>query len=189
MDDTRTGREEARAAFEALMRAAALIDAWRPQPEGALHCLEPFLERNGFEGLSEAGSQRLAGMMAAVAGDCYREMGQLPAAAAWYRRAWQLSSEVTGICYVDMVIRHRMAEDYEHALAWWRQSSAAWRATPLCTRVMGHVLTWWQWLKRPWNIREYWSLQHRAKSFEATLETLMAQGAPRIPPSRSPRPF
>src|SRR5262249_8605445 len=106
-------RSPADRAVQAVLSAANRIDARRPDVAAAFEVLEPFRHLDAIAGVSAERSQTILHLVCCVLGDAYREAGQAPDAATWYRRASEYRVEGGYVdYYADMVIEHRLSDHY-----------------------------------------------------------------------------
>ncbi len=157
-------------AIRTVFRAANVLDARKPDPPRALEILSPYLDLDPIEGVPAEKSDNLLHLICSIAGDAHREANEHALAADWYRRASEYRRDGGYInFYVDTVIEHRLETHYVHALECLRDSKEAWSNTPLPLRAIGHICSFVRRLKRPWGIKPYRELQHRAKDFDSIL--------------------
>jgi hypothetical protein len=122
-----------------------------------------------FPGADPRADRIIRCAICAVTGDCYRMLGDVAAAADWYRRAaghWQGGLGYP-FFYADMVAEHRLTAHYRIALDCLRDEQAYWRSKPLLYRWYHNLSSLW-WL-RP----SCWKQRWRERSLVPRLEALI----------------
>jgi hypothetical protein len=159
-------------ALDAAMDASRYLQGLRMDPRRALRIIEPYAACGLLVGATPAQSLRVRSIIHAVIADCYRELGEVTAAAEWYRSASQ-NWKVGGFpgFYADMVITHRLADHYETALECLKVSQESWRARPLLMRLYYHVTSCW------WLYPSMWRILTRERGFVPRLEALIRDRA------------
>jgi hypothetical protein len=122
-----------------------------------------------FAGADPQANRIICCTICAVTGDCYRLLGDVAAAADWYRRAaghWKGGLGYP-FFYADMVVQHQLTEHYQLALDCLRREQAYWRAKPLLHRVYHDLGSLW------WLYPSCWRQRLRESSLVPRLEALI----------------
>jgi hypothetical protein len=162
----------------AAMRSSRHLSGLWTDPRKALEIIRPYADCEEYSVPDHApnpdgGLRKARSIVCAITADCYRELGDVGTAAAWYRRAGQ-SWKVGGFpgIYADMVLQHGLDDHYGAALDYLRHNLTDWQSKSLLARLYWHVVSGW-WL-RPWDYRGIWRTFFRQRHLVAQLEARVA---------------
>jgi hypothetical protein len=154
-------------------RADRHLRGFRPDPRRALEVLQSVQDDAEFSGADPQANRIIRCTICAVTGDCHRMLGDVAAAADWYRRAaghWKGGLGYP-FFYADMVMEHQLTEHYRIALECLRLEQAYWRSKPLLYRFCHHLSSLW------WLYPSCWKQRLRERSLVPRLEALTQRQA------------
>lgn len=163
-------------AARATICASHYLIQFRPDPRNALAVIGRYAECHDFETGDQVRAEKwdevihhLKSIICSTVADCHRGLGDVRAAAEWYRRAGE-NWKVGGFppIYAELVLRHELTDHYEMALDCLRHNLADWMSRPLLTRIYWSLASGWLW--RPWLYGWTWRTWFRQKRHLSELE-------------------
>jgi hypothetical protein len=150
-------------------RADRHLRRFRPDPRRALEIIQAVPDDAAFAGADPRADRLIRCTICAVTGDCYRMLGDVAAAADWYRRAaghWKGGLGYP-FFYAALVVEHRLTAHYRLALECLRHEQAYWRSKPFLARFYHSLRSWW------WLSPSGWKQRWRERSLVPRLEALI----------------
>jgi hypothetical protein len=132
---------EARQALDAVGEVRRRLSGrGKPDWGAILGLMEPYRERRYLHGTTRENANRILSLVNAVMGDAHRELGDPGEAAAAYGRAQDFYPG-TGFqdFYAELVLKHRLEDHYEKALAALLDGQEVWATRSPILRLVGHI--------------------------------------------------